>query len=148
MRRGWRRTIVGAAAVLVAGATVPTAGASSAPLRFTFTKTCTIGVPISVCSGSAAGDLSGALTAVEEPGTWSSDGIGHITFTETVGGDTMLVTGIFNTHTLSMTMNGRVIAGPNAGARTHHQAQIVRFEPGGSLAVIEGTGFVLAQTAR
>jgi hypothetical protein len=138
---------VAAAAALTAAATVPAASAASAPLAFTFTKTCTIGVPISVCSGSAAGDVGGALTAVEEPGTWWSDGVGHITFVETVGGDTMLVTGIFNTHTLSMTMNGQVIAGPNTGARTHHLARIVGFEGGGSLAVIEGSGFVLPQTA-
>jgi len=147
MRRGWRRTIVAAVAAVVAGATVPAASASSAPLGYTFTKTCTIGVPISVCSGSAAGDVSGPLISVEQPGTWWSDGIGHVTFVETVGDDTMLVTGILNTHTLSIVMNGQVIAGPNAGARTHHQARIVRFEGGGSLGVIEGSGFVLPQTA-
>jgi hypothetical protein len=146
MRRRWLRMLVaGAVAGLALVATVPAASAASEPLRYSFTKTCTVGVPISVCSGSASGDVSGALTAVEQPGTWWSDGIGHVTFVETVGGETMLVTGIFNTHTGLIVMNGRVTAGPNAGARTHHTAKIVGF--GGGLAVIQGTGFVLPATA-
>jgi len=146
MRKGWRRMLVAAAvAGFAVAATVPAAGAASEPLRYAFTKTCTVGVAISVCGGSASGDLSGSLTAVEQPGAWWSDGIGHVTFVETVGADTMLVTGIFNTHTGLIVMNGRVTAGPNAGARTHHSANIVGF--GGGLAVIEGTGFVLPATA-
>lgn len=147
MRRGWRRTIVTAAAVVAVVAAVPAAGASNAPLLYTFTKTCTIGVPISVCTGSATGDVSGTLTSVEEQVARWSDGIGHITFLETIGADTMRVTGTFNSHTLTMVLNGQVIAGPNEGARTHHRAHVVRFEGGGSLAVIEGEGFVLPQTA-
>jgi hypothetical protein len=146
MRRRWLRMLVaGAVAGVAVGATVPAASAASEPLRYSFTKTCTVGVPISVCSGSATGDVSGALTAVEQPGTWWSDGIGHVTFVETVGGETMLVTGIFNTHTGLIVMNGRVTAGPNTGARTHHTAKIVGF--GGGLAVIQGTGFVLPASA-
>jgi hypothetical protein len=149
MRKGWRRMLVaGAAAGLAVAATVPAASASSEPLRYAFTKTCTLGA-ISVCSGSAAGDVSGGLTAVEQPGTRWSDGIGHVTFVETVAGETMLVTGIFNTHNFLIVMNGRVTEGPNAGARTHHSAKIVGFEagPDGPLAVIEGTGFILPRSA-
>ena len=151
MRKRWLRILVAAAAAAFAvAATVPAASAASEPLRYTFTKKCTVGVPISVCSGSAAGDVSGALTADEQPGTWWSDGIGHVTFVETVAGETMLVTGIFNTNNFLIVMNGRVTEGPNAGARTHHSATIVGFEPGpggATLAVIQGTGFILPATA-
>ncbi len=149
-KRRLRMLVASAMAGLAVAATVPSASASSEPLRYTFTKTCTVGVPISVCSGAAAGDVSGALTAVEQPGTWWSDGVGHVTFVETVGDHTMLVSGIFNTHTGLIVMNGRVTGGPNAGARTHHTAKIVGFEegPGGAtLAVIQGSGFIVPATA-
>jgi hypothetical protein len=134
--------------VAAAGAAAPTAAQPNDPLRYTFTKTCTLGA-ISVCTGAATGDVSGSLVAVEQPGTSWSDGIGHITFVESVGGETMLVSGIFNTHTGLIVMNGRVTEGPNAGAQTHHSARVIGFEssPGGPLVVISGTGFIAPGSA-
>jgi hypothetical protein len=40
--------------------------------------------------------LNGALAAVEQPGTWWSDGIGDVAFLDTIAGETMLVSGYFN----------------------------------------------------
>ena len=140
MRRLLRFTtsaLLAAGAILFASAP---ATATNEPLRYTFTKTCTLGAT-SVCTGAASGDVSGALTAVEQPGTWWSDGVAHITFVENVAGETLLVSGILNTHNGLVVMNGRVTDGPNAGARTHHSARIVGFT--GTAIVVAGEGFIL-----
>jgi hypothetical protein len=145
------RTFLGAAVLAclaVAGAPAPAAAQPNTPLHYTFTKTCTLGA-ISLCTGAAAGDVSGTLVAAEQPGTWWSDGVGHITFVESIGGETMLVSGIFNTNTGLIVMNGRVTEGPNTGAQTHHSARVVGFEssPDGALVVISGAGFIAPGSA-
>ncbi len=119
-----RKAIV-VAAVLVGVVAAPASTASGAPVELTFAKANQGG---GVWSGNVAGDIEGGLTT-ELRSIRVSDGIWHVEFDWIVAaGDesfTARLTGIVNTHTGGVVMNGRVVEGHLLGARVAERGQLV-----------------------
>jgi hypothetical protein len=104
---------------------VPAANASNAPVRLTFDKTA---VASGVWQGTVSGDVTGGLTtkllARDDTGP-----IWHVTFDWIVDAGpssfTARLSGILNTQTGAVVMNGNVIAGAWLGAEVHEEGQLV-----------------------
>jgi hypothetical protein len=104
---------------------VPAAGASNAPVRLTFDKTAT--AP-GVWHGTVAGDITGNLTT--ELLTLDVTGpIWHVTFDWIIAAGpssfTARLSGVLNTNTGGVVMNGTVVSGYLLGAQVHEEGQLV-----------------------
>ena len=116
--------IVLCAGALVASA-VPAASASNAPVRPTFDKTAT---GPGVWHGTVAGDIAGGLTtdllALDTTGP-----IWHVTFDWIIdAGPSSFIarlSGVLNTSTGGVVMDGTVVSGYLLGAQVHEKGQIV-----------------------
>jgi hypothetical protein len=104
---------------------VPAANASNAPVRLTFDKTAT--AP-GVWHGTVAGDIDGNLTtellALDVTGP-----IWHVTFDWIIDAGpssfTARLSGVLNTKTGGVVMNGTVVSGYLLGAQVHEEGQLV-----------------------
>jgi hypothetical protein len=110
---------------------VPAANASNAPVRLTFDKTA---VASGVWQGTVSGDVTGGLTTKLLPrdDMLARDETGpilHVTFDWIVDAGpssfTARLSGILNTQTGAVVMNGNVIAGAWLGAEVHEEGQLV-----------------------
>jgi hypothetical protein len=115
---------------------------ASAPLRLTFEKE---SVATGVWEGTVSGDVDGNLKTVLTACTCSGQ-IWHVEFDWIIdaGADsfTAHLTGILNTRTGKVVMNGPVVAGFLQGAQVHEEGQLVdaatlRFE--GSITLLPAT---------
>jgi hypothetical protein len=132
--------------VLCAGAfvaaAVPAAGASSAPVRLSFDKTATSpGVWNGTVTGDIDGDLKTELLALDVSGP-----IWHVTFNWIVDAGsssfTARLTGVLNTKTGGVVMDGNVVSGYLLGAQVHEEGQLVdpvAFSFSGSIRLMPAT---------
>jgi hypothetical protein len=131
-----RKLIVIALVLSAFAAAAPAANASSAPVRLSFDK---VAVEPGVWEGTVAGDSDGALTTrllsndIRGP-VW------HVTFDWIIDAGaqsfTARLSGILNTRTGRVVMNGNVISGYLLGAQVHEAGQLVdgaTFEFAGSI---------------
>jgi hypothetical protein len=106
-------------------AAVPAASASNAPVRLTFDKS--VASP-GVWHGTVAGDIDGGLTT-ELLALDTTGPIAHVTFDWIVSAGqssfTARLSGIWNTKTGAVIMNGTVVSGYLLGARVHEQGELV-----------------------
>jgi hypothetical protein len=123
-------------------AAAPAANASSAPVRLSFDK---VAVEPGVWEGTVAGDIDGALTTrllsndIRGP-VW------HVTFDWIIDAGaqsfTARLSGVLNTRTGKVVMNGNVISGYLLGAQVHEAGQLVNpatLEFAGSIRVMPAT---------
>ena len=121
---------------------VPAANASNEPVRLSFHKTL---VSPGIWQGTVSGDVTGALTtkllSLEVTGP-----IWHVTFEWIIEAGpssfTARLSGILNTDTGGVVMNGNVISGSWLGAQVHEEGQLVNpatLEFVGSIRVMPAT---------
>jgi hypothetical protein len=120
---------------------------ASAPLTLTFEKTAVApGVWEGTVSGDVDGHLTTALTACTGP-TPCSEQIWHVEFDWiiTAGAEsfTAQLSGILNTQTGQVVMNGTVVEGFLRGAQVHEEGQLVN----AATLAFEGTIRVMPSTA-
>lgn len=103
----------------------PLAAVAAAPVRLEFHK-CIVD-PAGVWEGQVTGDINGdlrtVLTDIRVAGA-----VWHVRFDWIIGGDdafTADLSGVLNTRTGGVVMNGRVVDGHLLGARVHEQGQLV-----------------------
>jgi len=121
------------AAALVACASPAAAAGSSEPLTITWTKT-EAGCPSSVFTGTASGDISGALTARRIGDIATTGSTLHFVFHYTIGSSfEATVRGIFNLETGAAVVNGTVTGGRLSGAQMHGRASVIGQTPCGGL---------------
>jgi hypothetical protein len=103
----------------------PAAHASSAPVRLTFDKS--LFAP-GVWKGTVSGDVDGALTGVLL-GRDVTGAVWHVTFDWIIDAGassfTARLSGVLNTKTGGVVMNGTVISGAWLGAQVHEEGQLV-----------------------
>jgi hypothetical protein len=121
-----RKIILIAILVCAAGAiAVPAVSASSTPVRLSFDKTAT--AP-GVWHGTVSGDIDGALTT-QLLSLRVTGPIWHVTFDWIVDAGTSSFTarlsGILNTSTGAVVMNGNVVSGFLLGAQVHEEGQLI-----------------------
>jgi hypothetical protein len=125
----WRVSIVPLVAVLAMvgalAASAPVASASNEPVRLSFDKSA---VAAGVWEGTVAGDISGDLTtkllSLRVTGSiWQVE----FDFIVEAGSSsfTTRLSGILNTETGAVVMNGRVSEGYLLGAQVHEEGQLV-----------------------
>jgi len=121
-----------AAALMSFASPAPAAG-SSEPLTITWTKT-EAGCPSSVFTGTASGDVSGALTARRISDIASTGSTLHFLFHYTIGSSfEATVRAVFNTRTGAAVVNGTVTGGQLSGAQLHGRASVIGQTPCGGL---------------
>jgi hypothetical protein len=125
----WRVSLVPLVAVLATvgalAASAPVASASNEPVRLSFDKSA---VAAGVWEGTVAGDISGDLTtkllSLRVTGSiWQVE----FDFIVEAGSSsfTTRLSGILNTETGAVVMNGRVSEGYLLGAQVHEEGQLV-----------------------
>jgi hypothetical protein len=125
----WRVSLVPLVAVLATvgalAASAPVASASNEPVRLSFDKSA---VAAGVWEGTVAGDISGDLTtrllSLRVTGSiWQVE----FDFIVEAGGSsfTTRLSGILNTQTGAVVMNGRVSEGYLLGSQVHEEGQLV-----------------------
>ena len=121
------------AAALMSFASPATAAGSSEPLTITWTKT-EAGCPSSVFTGTASGDVSGALTARRISDIASTGSTLHFLFHYTIGSSfEATVRAAFNMRTGAAVVNGTVTGGQLSGAQLHGHASVIGQTPCGGL---------------
>ena len=132
-------------AALLAAALASSAAASNAPLNVTFDKH-VVDPAAFVFQGTTGGDVPGALTSKLVSIEASTGPILHLTFDWIVSAGaksfTARTSGIWNTKTGSVVMNGTVIDGYLLGAHVHEQGQLLdptTLHFAGSLRLMPGT---------
>ena len=126
---------------LVASA-IPVAGASSAPVRLTFDKVAT---GPGVWHGTVAGDIDGGLTT-DLLSLDTTGPIWHVTFDWVIDAGpssfTARLSGVLNTTTGGVVMDGTVVSGYLLGAQVHEEGQLVNpatIEFAGSIRLMPAT---------
>ena len=126
---------------LVASA-IPVAGASSAPVRLTFDKVAT---GPGVWHGTVAGDIDGGLTT-DLLSLDTTGPIWHVTFDWVIDAGpssfTARLSGVLNTSTGGVVMDGTVVSGYLRGAQVHEEGQLVNpatIEFAGSIRLMPAT---------
>ncbi len=114
------------AGLLSVGLTHAAPASASAPLTLTFEKAA---VGPGVWQGTVSGDVDGSLTTVLTDCTGCSGDIWHVEFDWiiTAGAEsfTARLSGILNTQTGAVVMNGTVAEGFLQGAQVHEEGQLV-----------------------
>lgn len=117
--------VTAAIAAGVAAVSSAPAAASNQPFRLTFDKSA---IAEGVWQGTVGGDVSGSITTYLE-GLRVTGSIWHVDFEfDITAGDSSFVTelsGILNTDTGAVVMDGTVVSGYLQGARVHEAAQLV-----------------------
>ena len=104
---------------------VPVGGASNAPVRLTFDKSSPGG---GVWHGTISGDISGGLTT-DLLSLDTTGPIWHVTFDWVIdaGASSFIarLSGVLNTNTGGVVMDGTVVSGYLLGAQVHEEGQLV-----------------------
>jgi hypothetical protein len=132
------------AGLLSVGLSQAAPASASAPLTLDFEKAA---VGPGVWQGTVSGDVDGALTTVLTACTGCSGAIWHVEFDWIISAGaesfTAHLSGVLNTQTGAVVMNGTVVDGFLRGAQVHEEGQLVNPAALG----FEGTIRVMPSTA-